>query len=108
MDTQKKSQIPKYYQKSLEQRVDIVADWADLTPEQQSVLQGIGSLDVQQASNMIENVVGTYALPLGIATNFCINHRDYLVPMVIEEPSVVAAVSFAAKLFRAGWWFPNE
>ena len=108
MNTQKNSQIPKYYQKSLEQRVDIVADWADLTLEQQSVLQGIGGLGVQQASNMIENVVGTYALPLGIATNFCINERDYLVPMVIEEPSVVAAVSFAAKLFRAGGGFQTS
>jgi hydroxymethylglutaryl-CoA reductase len=54
---------------------------------------------------MIENVVGTYALPLGIATNFLINDVDYLIPMVIEEPSVVAAVSGAAKLFRKGGGF---
>ena len=54
---------------------------------------------------MIENVVGTYALPLGIALNFQVNGRDVLVPMVIEEPSVVAGASFMAKLARAGGGF---
>jgi len=54
---------------------------------------------------MIENVIGRYSLPFGIATNFVINNRDYLIPMVIEEPSVVAACSYAAKLFREGGGF---
>ncbi len=57
---------------------------------------------------MVENVVGTYALPLGIATNFVVNGRDVLVPMVIEEPSVVAGASFAARLARAGGGFHAE
>ncbi|RPI91969.1 MAG: hydroxymethylglutaryl-CoA reductase, degradative, partial [Chloroflexi bacterium] len=58
-----------------------------------------------QADHMIENVVGVHALPLGIATNFLINGQDYLIPMVVEEPSIVAGVSFAAKLVRAGGGF---
>ena len=57
---------------------------------------------------MIENAVGIYALPLGIATNFLINGDEYLIPMVIEEPSVVAAVSNAARLFREGGGFTTS
>ncbi len=56
-----------------------------------------GGLALEQADKMVENVIGTYALPLGIATNFVVNGRDMLVPMVIEEPSVVAGASFAAR-----------
>jgi hydroxymethylglutaryl-CoA reductase len=65
----------------------------------------MGGLNAQQANDMIENVVGIYGLPLGVATNFLINGQDYLIPMVIEEPSVVAAVSNAAKAFREGGGF---
>src|SRR5262245_63984103 len=54
---------------------------------------------------MIENVVGTFNLPLGVATNFQINGRDVLIPMVVEEPSIVAGASYAAKLVRAGGGF---
>ena len=61
-----------------------------------------------QADGMSENVIGTFALPLGIAANFLINGRDYLIPMAIEEPSVVAAASHAAKLVRAGGGFVAE
>ena len=59
-----------------------------------------GGLDFEAANKMIENAIGTFALPLGIATNFRINEKDYLIPMVIEEPSVVAAASKAAKIAR--------
>jgi hydroxymethylglutaryl-CoA reductase len=62
-------------------------------------------LNATQADHMIENVVGVYALPLGIATNFLINGQDYLIPMVVEEPSIVAGVSYAAKLARSGGGF---
>jgi len=62
-------------------------------------------LDAAQAEHMIENVVGLHSLPLGIAANFQINGRDYLVPMAVEEPSVVAGASYAAKLARAGGGF---
>jgi hydroxymethylglutaryl-CoA reductase len=80
---------------------------AGLTDEEKIVLARPG-LQPEQADLMVENVVGTYALPLGIATNFQINGRDYLIPMTVEEPSVVAALSHAAKLIRAGGGFEAE
>ena len=92
------SRLAGFYQKSVAARTDILAHWAELTPEETNTLHD--GLSVAQADKMIENVVGRYSLPLGIATNFRINGRDVLVPMVVEEPSVVAAVSFAAKLAR--------
>lgn len=67
-----------------------------------------GGIDAARADKMIENVVGVFALPLGIALNFLINGRDYLVPMAIEEPSVVAGASYAAKLVREGGGFHAE
>ena len=65
-----------------------------------SLLQGSGVLRVAAADNMIENVIGVFGLPLAIAPNFLVNDKDYIVPMVVEEPSIVAGVSGAAKLFR--------
>src|SRR4051794_30539477 len=99
------SRIPGFYKRSLAERAALVAQWAQLSPAEQSVLLGINGLNATQADNMIENAVGVYALPLGVATNFLINGEDYLIPMVIEEPSVVAAVSNAARLFREGGGF---
>jgi hydroxymethylglutaryl-CoA reductase len=97
------SRISGFYQKSVADRVALVADWAALTAAEQAVLGD--SLTVNQADKMIENVIGRYTLPLGIGVNFLINDRDYLIPMVVEEPSVVAAVSFAARLARTGGGF---
>jgi hydroxymethylglutaryl-CoA reductase len=99
------SRIPGFYKRSLAERAAFVAQWADLSPAEQSVLVGVNGLSPAQADNMIENAVGTYALPLAVATNFLVNGRDYLIPMVVEEPSVVAAVSNAAKLFRESGGF---
>jgi hydroxymethylglutaryl-CoA reductase len=97
------SRLSGFYQLPLEERVATLAAWAQLTPDEVALLsQGMG---VEQGDKMIENVVGRYDLPLGIATNFTINGRDYLIPLVVEEPSVVAAVSFAARLARAGGGF---
>ncbi len=97
------SRLAGFYQLPLDQRVKAVAAWADLTPDEVTVLhQGMA---VARGDKMIENVIGRYDLPLGIATNFVINGRDYLVPLAVEEPSVVAAVSFAARLARAGGGF---
>ena len=79
----------------------MVAQWAGLAPDDVSRL----CLGLAQVGRMIENVIGTCALPLGIAVNFLINGRDYLIPMVIEEPSVVAGASFAARLVREGSGF---
>ncbi|MFN8447913.1 MAG: hydroxymethylglutaryl-CoA reductase, degradative [Anaerolineae bacterium] len=99
------SRIPGFYKRPLAERAALVAEWAQLSPSEQAVLLGVGGLNASQADNMIENAVGIYALPLGIATNFLINGEDYLIPMVVEEPSVVAAVSNAARLFREGGGF---
>jgi len=98
------SRIPGFYNLSVEDRAALVAAWAELTADEQTALVG-GGLDVAQAEHMIENVVGLHSLPVGIAVNFLINERDYLVPMVVEEPSVVAGASYAAKLARAGGGF---
>ncbi len=105
MNTEHTSRIPGFYKRSLPDRAALVAQWANLTSQEQAVLLGVQGLSAAQADHMIENVVGIYALPLGIATNFLINGDDYLIPMVVEEPSVVAAVSNAAKAFREGGGF---
>lgn len=105
MNTKHTSKLSGYYKRTLSERAAIVAQWAQLSPQEQAVLVGVNGLSPNQANNMIENVVGTYALPFAIATNFLVNDKDYLIPMVIEEPSVVAAVSSAAKLFRESGGF---
>ncbi len=105
MNNQHTSRIPGFYKRTLAERAAVVAQWANLTPEEQATLLGFSGLNAAAADNMIENAIGIYALPLGIATNFLINGQDYLIPMVIEEPSVVAAVSNAAKMFREGGGF---
>ena len=99
------SRLPGFYERSLAERAAIVAQWAGLERDEQAILFGLSGLSPTQADHMIENVIGTHALPLGVATNFLINGQDFLVPMVIEEPSVVAGVSHAAKLARGGGGF---
>jgi hydroxymethylglutaryl-CoA reductase len=99
------SRLPGFYKRSLAERAAIIQQWANLENEDQGVLLGITGLGATQADHMIENVIGVHALPLGVATNFLINGDDYLIPMVIEEPSVVAGVSYAAKLARSGGGF---
>ncbi|MCB9455112.1 MAG: hydroxymethylglutaryl-CoA reductase, degradative [Anaerolineaceae bacterium] len=108
MTTQHTSRIPGFYKLPLAERVSRIADWAGLTAGEQQVLLGSSGLGAEQAGHMIENAIGIYALPLGIATNFLVNDQDYLIPMVIEEPSVVAAVSNAARLFREGGGFTTS
>lgn len=98
----KTSRIPGFYKLPIEERVKIVKEFADLSDEEVALLRKLGALDAKIADIMIENVIGAFPLPLGIATNFLINGKDYLVPMAIEESSVVAAASHAAKLCRAG------
>lgn len=81
------------------ERLERVADAVSLDAEERQVLSG-GGLPIALANGMIENVVGTFELPMGVATNFTINGRDYLVPMAVEEPSVVAAASYMARIAR--------
>jgi hydroxymethylglutaryl-CoA reductase len=101
--THRTSRLSGFYKLSLAERVAIVAAWAQLSPDEVALLES--GMGLGRAEKMVENVAGRYDLPLGIATNFTVNGRDYLVPMVIEEPSVVAAVSFAARLARSGGGF---
>jgi len=96
----KTSEISEFYKLNLKERVQIVKEFAGLTDEEVDILQSTGSLPLDLADRMIENVVGAIPIPLGIAVNFLINGRDYLIPMAIEEPSVVAAASNAAKMAR--------
>jgi hydroxymethylglutaryl-CoA reductase len=102
------SRLPGFYKRPLAERAAAVAQWANLTAQEQSALLGIGGLNAAQADHMIENAVGVYALPLGVATNFLINGVDVLIPMAVEEPSVLAAVSNAARLFREGGGFTTS
>lgn len=96
-----KSDISGFYKLSPEERLKTVKELAGLSNEEAEALSNPGALGMELANRMIENVVGGLTLPLGIATNFRINGRDYLVPMALEEPSVVAAASNAAKMARA-------
>jgi len=105
MTEQKSSRITGFYKRSLAQRADLLAQWGGLNADERAALTGESGLDAAHADLMVENAVGVYALPLGVATNFRVNQRDYLIPMAIEEPSVIAAVSNAARLFRAGGGF---
>jgi len=96
------SSIPKFYEKDRKERLDIVRNFSGLSQEDIEILENsTGGISFDEADKMIENAIGTFSLPLGIATNFRINNSDYLVPMVIEEPSVVAAASKGAKIARS-------
>lgn len=97
----KSSRIPGFYKLSVKERMKIVKEFAGLTDEEASLLQSTGSLSLELADRMIENVVGAIPIPLGIAVNFLINGKDYLIPMAIEETSVVAAASYGAKMTRS-------
>lgn len=96
----KSSRISGFYKLSLKDRLKEVKEFADLSDEEVNTIANTGSLDAELADQMIENVIGTFEFPLGIATNFFIDEKDYLIPMVIEEPSVVAAASNAARMAR--------
>ena len=95
------SRISGFYKLGVSERLGIVKDFAGLTDEEVNLLQ-TSKMGLVIADKMIENVIGTFELPLGIATNFLINGKDYLIPMAIEEPSVVAAASNAARMCRDG------
>jgi hydroxymethylglutaryl-CoA reductase len=99
------SRLPGFYTKPLKERGQLVADQAGLSPAQLAALDGSAGLTLEQADHMIENVIGLHALPLGVAVNFLVNGREVLVPMALEEPSVVASASYMARLARAGGGF---
>jgi hydroxymethylglutaryl-CoA reductase len=105
MENQTGSRIPGFYNLGLEERLAEIARRADLAPGDIATLSGAEGLSAAQADHMIENAVGLHALPLGIGLNFLVNGREVLVPMAIEEPSVVAGASFMAKLAREAGGF---
>src|SRR5512141_1126102 len=98
------SRISGFYNMTLEERRAKLADASALTPDNLLPFT-TGGLSSESADHMIENVIGLYSLPIGIALNFQVNGKDVLVPMTLEEPSVVAGASFMAKLARAGGGF---
>lgn len=94
------SQLSGFHNLSSTERVDVLVKRLQLADDEAALLRDGGALPIEVANGMIENVLGKYELPLGVASNFMINGRDVLVPMAVEEPSVVAAASFMAKLAR--------
>lgn len=99
------SDISGFYKLSIDERLKILKEQTGLSDEEIALLANTGALAPEFADRMIENVVGVMPLTLGIATNFQVNGKDYLVPMAIEEPSVVAAASNSAKAARASGGF---
>lgn len=108
MRTDRTSRLPGFYRQSVEERLQQVLEAAALTEGAMEALSGEAGLPVDGADRMIENVIGVFGLPLGVAVNFQVNGREVLVPMAIEEPSVVAGASFMAKLAREGGGFAAE
>jgi hydroxymethylglutaryl-CoA reductase len=109
MKNKDKSRIPEFYKLSVNERVETVRQRGLLNEDDfQALSSGAHTLTVQNADKMIENVIGVMGLPVGLGLNFLINNKDYVVPLVVEEPSIVAALSSAAKLARVGGGFNAE
>jgi hydroxymethylglutaryl-CoA reductase len=102
------SRIPGFYKLALDDRRRAAAEALGVPVRELEAALGFGGLDPRTADKTIENVIGTYAMPFALALNVQMNERDYLVPMVVEEPSVVAAASNAAKMIREGGGFVAE
>lgn len=91
------SRLEGFYKLTREERLKLISELCNLTDEEIELFMNPGEIDMRILERMIENVIGAMPIPIGIATNFRINNKDYLIPMAIEEPSVVAAASNAAK-----------
>ncbi|MGI0017906.1 MAG: hydroxymethylglutaryl-CoA reductase, degradative [Nitrosotalea sp.] len=102
------SSIPKFHEKTREEKLKALESFSNLSKDDIQILKSAGGINFEQANNMVENAIGIVSYPLGIATNFKINDKDYLIPMVIEEPSVIAAASKAAKIARKYGGFTME
>ena len=97
-----------FHKLSVSQRAAEVAEFANLTGEELRLITEPGALHNDVADKVIENVIGTYQLPMGVAMNFIINGKEVLVPMVVEEASIIAAASNAAKMVRPGGGFTTS
>ena len=104
-----RSDISGFYKLSISERLRLLSEMMNFSKEELLLLQNLGYFKPSQIDTLIENVISSFQLPLGIAFNFRINDKDYLIPMAIEEPSVVAAASNAAKMARIhGGFYSNE
>jgi hydroxymethylglutaryl-CoA reductase len=101
------SRLPGFYKLSVDERRALLRHRADLSDQELETLER-GGIDTAAADRIVENVIGVYALPLGLGLNFRVNGRDVLVPMAVEEPSVIAAASNAARMVREGGGFIAE
>lgn len=101
----KTSRVHGFYKKTHAERLRIIEAFADLTSDEVSLLKGFAALDFDSANRMVENVISVMSIPLGVAPHFLINDKEYFVPMAIEESSVIAAASHAAKLAYDGGGF---
>lgn len=101
----KTSVIQGFYKLPIKERLAILKDFADLTDEEVRLLENTGSIAADVVDHMVENVIGVFPEPLGLAVNFQVNGKEYLIPMATEEPSVIAAACYAAKMVRDGGGF---
>jgi hydroxymethylglutaryl-CoA reductase len=101
----KSSVVSGFYKLPPKERLAFIRDFAGLTEDEVRLLENTGSLPLEVADHMIENAIGVFPEPMGIAVNFQIDGKDYLIPMATEEPSVIAAASYAAKMVRDGGGF---
>ena len=104
----KSSVISGFYKLPPKERLTIIKDLAGLTDDEVRLLENTGSLPMDVADHMVENVIGVFPEPMGIGVNFQINGKDYLIPMATEEPRVIAAASYAAKMVRDGGGFKTS
>jgi hydroxymethylglutaryl-CoA reductase len=108
MTIKRTSQLPGFYKVTVDERRKLVADATGIHANEIAGALDRGGLDAETADKFVENVLGTYGLPYGVTLNVRVNGQDHVVPMVVEEPSVVAAASNAAKMIRAGGGFQVE
>ncbi|MDP3104616.1 MAG: hydroxymethylglutaryl-CoA reductase, degradative [Candidatus Methanoperedens sp.] len=104
----KTSKISGFYKLDPQERLKLVSDFAGLTQEEATCISSSGALSLDAADKMVENLIGVMEVPMGVAVNFLINGKDYLIPMAIEEPSVIAAASNAAKMAREAGGFTTS
>jgi hydroxymethylglutaryl-CoA reductase len=108
MSAARQSRLPGFHALPVSERQDLIARVAGLTDEERAALVSEAPLTLETAARLTENTIGVYALPLGVALNFVVNGNDVLVPMVTEEPSVIAAAGNAARLARGGGGFTAD
>src|SRR5690625_434405 len=102
------SRIPGFYKMTIEERKNHLINLYKLSEEDATQLLDHLSLPEDTADKMIENVIGTFSLPLGVGLNFMIDEKDYIIPMAVEEPSIVASASYIAKVVREAGGFKTE